>query len=74
MATEWLSDTSAACRVAAGSDGSLVLAVTVGDRGGSETEAASYDGIGVSSAARVNGGSTGGGSMTVSGAGLGTRR
>ena len=62
------------CNVAGGLEGSLTLVVTMGALSGSETEGASYDASGVSSVAAVNVGKTGGGSLTVSGAGFGTRR
>ena len=57
-----------------GLEGSLRLAVTVGPLAGSETEVASYDASGVSIVGAANVGKTGGGSLTVSGAGFGTRR
>lgn len=74
QATSWSSETSLVCNVAGGLEGSLTLVVTMGARAGSETEGASYDTSGVSTVAPVNVGKTGGGSMTVSGAGFGTRR
>ena len=72
--TAWLSETSLVCGVGGGLEGSLRLAVTMGTLAGSETEGASYDASGVSIVAPVNVGKTGGGSMTVAGAGFGTRR
>ena len=74
QATTWSSETSLVCNVAGGLEGSLTLVVTMGAASGSETEGASYDASGVSIVGPVNVGKTGGGSMTVSGAGFGTRR
>ena len=74
QATAWLSETSMVCSVAGGLEGSLAVVVTMGTMAGSETEGASYDGSRVSIVGGVNVGKTGGGSMTVSGAGFGTRR
>ena len=74
QATTWSSETSLVCNVAGGLEGSLTLVVTMVAVYGSETEGASYDASGVSIVAPVNVGKTGGGSMTVSGAGFGTRR
>ena len=72
--TGWLSETSLVCGVAGGLEGSLRVAVTMGTLAGSESEGASYDASGVSIVGAVNVGKTGGGSVTVSGAGFGTRR
>ena len=74
QATVWVSDTSAVCKASGGVDGSMVLAVTAGGRGGSLTESVSLDGSMASSVAGTNEGSTGGGSLTVSGADFGTSR
>ena len=74
QATAWVSDTSAVCKASGGVDGSMVLAVTAGGRGGSLTESLSFDGSMASSVAGTNYGRTGGGSLTVSGADLGTSR
>ena len=73
-ATSWVSDTAATCKVAAGVEGSLVVAVTSGEGAGSSTMAVSYDWARVSGAGGPNGGGTGGESMSVSGASFGTRR
>ena len=72
--TGWLSETSLVCGVAGGLEGSLRVAVTMGTLAGSESEGASYDASGVSIVGAVNIGKTGGGSVTVAGAGFGTRR
>ena len=72
QATHWSSDTSAACRVAAGAGGSLALTLTLGGGAGSETETASYDLSEVSSVAGLNARTTGSWSMALSGSGLGT--
>ena len=74
QATVWVSDTSAVCKTSGGVDGSMVLAVTAGGRGGSFTESVSFDGSMASSVAGTNEGGTGGGSLTVSGADFGTSR
>ena len=74
QATEWVSDTSTVCKTSSGVDGSMTLTVTAGGRGGSLTESLSMDGSMASSVAGTNEGSTGGGSLTVSGADLGTSR
>ena len=74
QATEWASDSSAMCKVAAGVEGSVRVVVTSGEVSGTGTDAASYDGSGVSTLRAANEATTGGGSMTVSGAGFGTRR
>ena len=74
QATEWVSDTSTVCKTSGGVDGSMVLAVTAGGRGGSLTESLSFDGSMTSSVAGTNEGRTGGGSLTVSGADFGTCR
>ena len=74
QATEWVSDTSAVCKASGGADGSMVLAVTAGGRGGSLTESLSFDGSMASRVVVTNEGRTGGGSVTVSGADFGTSR
>ena len=74
QSTEWASDTSLTCKVTAGVEGSVRLAVTSGELVGTETEGMSYDGSMVSSAGYANLGTTGGGSTTVSGGSFGTRR
>ncbi len=74
QATEWASDTSLICKVAAGVKGSVRLAVTTGELVGTETEGMSYDGSLVSAAGYVNEGTTGRGSVTVSGGSFGTAR
>ncbi len=75
QATEWVSDTSLICKVAAGVEGSMRLAVSSSLLVGTETEGMSYDGSMVSAAAGyANLGTMGGGSTTVSGGSFGTRR
>ena len=74
QATVWVSDTSAVCKTSSGVDGSMVLAVTAGGRGGSLTESVSFDGSMASSVAGTNEGSKRGGSLSVSGAAFGASR
>ena len=74
QATAWMSDTSAVCKMSGGVDGSMVVAMSAGGRAGSLTESASFDGRMASSVAGTNEGSTGGGSLSVSGADFGTSR
>ena len=74
QATEWASDTSVMCKVAAGVEGSVRVVVTSGEVPGTGTDAGSYDGSSVSTLRAANEGTTGGGSMTVGGASFGTRR
>ncbi len=74
QATEWVSDSSVVCKEAAGAAGSLAVAATAGADVGSISEAVSYSGGSVSSVVRVNAGTTGGESVTVVGAGLGSSR
>ena len=72
QASSWVSDTSVMCKLSAGVDGSLVLAMTSGLRVGSVSNLVSYDASAVSTSAWVNEGTTSGASMTVSGADFGT--
>ena len=74
QATAWVSDTSAVCKMSGGVDGSMVVAMSAGGRAGSLTESVSFDGRMASSVAGTNEGSTGGGSVSVSGADFGTSR
>ena len=74
QATEWVSDSSVVCKVAAGALGSLVVAATAGLDVGSVSEGMSYSGVAVSEAVRANVMTSGGESVTVAGAGLGTAR
>ena len=74
QATAWVSDTSAVCKISGGVDGSMVVAMSAGGRAGSLTESVSFDGRMASSVAGTNEGSTGGGSVSVSGADFGTSR
>ena len=74
QATVWVSDTSAMCKMSGGVDGSMVVAMSAGGRAGSLTESASFDGRMASSLAGTNEGSSGGGSLSVSGADFGTSR
>ena len=74
VATEWESDTSVVCKVVSGLEGSLAVVMSIGELAGSMSVGASYDVAGASSAMMMNKGTTGGGSMSVSGASFGTRR
>ena len=74
QATVWVSDTSAVCKMSGGLDGSMVVAMSAGGRAGSLTASLSFDGRMSSSVAGANEGSTGGGSVSVSGADFGTSR
>ena len=74
QATVWVSDTSAVCKMSGGLDGSMVVAMSAGGRAGSLTASVSFDGRMSSSVAGANEGSTGGGSLSVSGADFGTSR
>ena len=73
-ASAWISDTGLVCFVAGGLEGSLALAVTTGLRIGTETYAGSYDLSSISSVSGMNVGTTGGGSLSLRGAGFGSRR
>jgi hypothetical protein len=73
-ASEWVSDSVVRCKIGQGAGGSRQGVVTAGERGGSATEAWSYDGAGGMS--RVDGsnvGGSGGASVTVHGRSLGGR-
>ena len=74
QATGWVSDTSVVCKMSGGVGGSLVVGVTAGGRAGSVSESLSLDGSEASSVLGANVAATGGGSMSVSGADLGTSR
>ena len=74
VATEWRSDTSMVCKVGAGMEGSLAVVMSLGEVAGSMSAGASYDVAVLSLGAVRNKGTTGGGSMSVSGAGFGTSR
>ncbi len=70
----WVSDTSVAMKSIHVVEGSMLLAVTAGVRSWSLTKSLSFDKNTASSAAGTNKASMGGGSLTVSGAGVGTSR
>ena len=72
--TEWVSDTTVVCKVAGGTEGSLMVVMSVGERVGSLTEASSYD-AGMGSSWRAgNVGTTGGASVSVIGGSFGSVR
>ena len=73
-ATEWVSGTSVVCRVGAGTAGSVGVAVTSGERAGSESAALTYDGWAGSGVAGANVATSGGESVSVAGQDLGTSR
>ena len=74
VGTEWVSDTTVVCKVAGGTEGSLMMVMSVGERGGSSTESSSYD-VGTGSSWRAgNVATTGGASVSVMGAGFGSVR
>ena len=73
-ATAWTSDSNVVCQVGGGLEGSMVLVFTGGLRLGTETYAGSYDRSTTSTSALTNVGTTGGGSLSLSGSGFGTRR
>ena len=72
--SEWMSDTSMVCKVAAGVEGSVSVVATSGLASGSYTSGASYDASGLSTSLGVNVRSSGGLSTTLSGSSFGTRR
>ena len=72
--TGWVSDTSVVCKVAGGTEGSLVVAMSVGERVGSTTEGSSYDVGSVSSLSGGNEATTGGGRVSVMGGSFGSAR
>ena len=74
QATSWTSDTLVVCKAATGEGHSLLVAMTAGALTGSMSAVVSYDVGSASSAAPVNEGTTGGGSVTVVGADFGTSR
>ena len=69
--TEWESETSVRCLVGHGIRGTRRVVMTVGERGGSVTQAWSADVPGVSMARRQNRAGTGSGSITVHGGSMG---
>ena len=74
VGTEWVSDTTVVCKVAGGTEGSLMVVMSVGERSGSLTEASSYD-VGTGSSWRVgNVATTGGASLSVMGGSFGSVR
>ena len=73
-ATVWVSDSSVVCKTSGSVGGSAAAAVTTGARAGSVSGGLSYDGVAVSGVTAGNAGVTGGGSVSVSGADLGTQR
>ena len=74
VGTGWVSDTTLVCKVAGGTEGSLMVVMSVGERVGSSTEASSYD-VGTGSSLRAgNVATTGGASVSVMGAGFGSVR
>ena len=70
-ATEWESETSVRCKVTRGARGTRQLVMTVGERGGSRTQAWSVDVGALSVMRRHNGAGTGSASVTLHGAGMG---
>ena len=66
-ATVWISDTSAVCKAGQGSGSTIRLAVTVGMRPGTHTQAWSYDSPSISSLGRPNIPSTGSVALTIFG-------
>jgi hypothetical protein len=69
--TEWESETSVRCILGFGMRGTRRLAMTAGERGGSSSEAMSFDSETVSVSLQRNRAGTGSASMTVHGSGLG---
>ena len=74
MGTEWRADTSVVCKAAAGVEGSVTVQMSAGERGGSVSAGWTYDVGMVSGVVGWNMGTTGGGSVSVSGAGFGMSR
>ena len=72
--SDWVSDTSMVCKVAAGVEGSLTVVATSGLVSGSLTFGRSYDGVVLSGSLAANVRSSGGLSTTVVGRGFGTVR
>jgi large repetitive protein len=71
-ASEWVSDSAVRCKIGQGAGGTRRGVVTAGERGGSGTEAWSYDAAGgMSRVAVFNVGGSGGASVTVHGRNLG---
>ena len=73
-ATDWASDTAVVCMVAAGTERSMAVVLSMGHSPGTLSEAATYDGAAVSSAGVRNWGWTVEGRLSLSGAGLGKTR
>ena len=72
--TDWASDTAVVCIVAAGTERSLAVVLSIGNPAGTLSEAATYDVAAVSSAGVRNWGSAVEGRLSLSGAGLGKTR
>eukprot|EP00961_Rhodomonas_salina_P087157 1172183-Rhodomonas_salina.1 len=68
--TGWVSESSVSCKVSGGGGGSVGWVVSVGSGVGSMSEAGTYDGVRVWRAGVRNQGTTGQGSLTVTGANL----
>ena len=74
-ATTWISESAVVCKLGGGMGGSVVVGMTGGVRVGSMSRGVSYDGGAVSGVAGRNvGGGAGSGSVSVSGANLGSSR
>ena len=74
VGTEWVSDTTVVCKVAGGTEGSVMVVMSVRERSGSLTEASSYDG-GMGASWRVGTvATTGGASLRVMGGSFGSVR
>ena len=73
-ATTWVSESSVVCKAAAGGSGSVVAAVTSGEAVASMSEGLSYDAGAVSRGKMENQAASGGGSVSLTGSGLGTGR
>ena len=69
--TEWESETSVRCMVGHGAGGTRRAVMTVGERGGSLSQAWSIEAPGLSSVTRINAAGTGSTSVTVHGASMG---
>ena len=74
LETEWVSDTTVVCKVGGGTEGSLMVVTSVGERGGSWTEASSYDVGTGSSWSAGNVAMSGGGSVSMMGGSFGSVR
>jgi DNA-directed RNA polymerase subunit H (RpoH/RPB5) len=69
--TEWESETSVRCLVGHGAGGTMHVAMTAGERGGSSSAAMSFDSGSVAVSLQWNRAGTGSASVTVHGSGLG---